>query len=56
MADIKKVSTHFLLMEFYLMNFTYTHTVSKRYWNIVRDELKRRKEEDVKELRSNTES
>ena len=51
MADIKKVSTHFLLMEFYLMNFTYTGTVTQRYWNIVRDELKRRKEEDARSNR-----
>ena len=48
MADIKKVSTHFLLMDFYLMNFCYSDTISKRYWNIVKDELKRRKEQDAK--------
>ena len=44
MADIKKVSTHFLLMEYYLLAFTYTGAVSKRYWNMIRDELKSRKE------------
>ena len=56
MADIKKVSTHFLLMDFYLMNFCYSDTISQRYWNIVRDELKKRKEEDGKKFRSNTKS
>ena len=43
-VKLKDISTKYLLMEYYLQNFTYLRSKDKHLYNLIERELRKRKE------------